>query len=84
MKAHRTQKQAGLGVIVAHSFILILYLLLHNSLCTADKAVTKTDKIPALRELKFKWRRQTGVVSAMKKMTSGKVDEEGRGEELFR
>ena len=35
-------------------------------------------------ELKFKWRRQTGVVSAMKKMISGKVDEEGGGEELFR
>ena len=54
------------------------------NLCTADTAVTKTDKILALGELKFKWRRQTGVVSAKKKKISGKVDEEGRGAELFR
>lgn len=68
------------------SFVLIFYLLLHDRpyLCTADTAVTKTDTIPALGELKFKWRRHTGVVSGMKKMIPGKVDEEGRGEELFR
>ena len=41
-------------------------------------------QIPALGELKFKWRRHIGVVSGMKKMIPGKVDEEGRGEELFR